>query len=201
MSDISRPCLFVTGISALWSESVAALIISSAALAVPAVVSYYLPGITGARASFVFRPFRMFPARSRVLWCARFVCLSRCHAVCGAGTAKKFILPLDKRKIICYNITVLYNSVTRRQRMSGEENTTLGRILSAAKTEFLEKGFKSASLRNIVKDTGVTTGRSTATSRRRRSCSTRSSARNTRSSWGCTAGRRRRSQSFRRRSR
>ena len=42
--------------------------------------------------------------------------------------------------------------------MSGEENTTLGRILSAAKTEFLEKGFKSASLRNIVKDAGVTTG-------------------------------------------
>ncbi len=40
--------LFVTGISALCSESVAALIISFAALAVPAVVSYYLPGITGA---------------------------------------------------------------------------------------------------------------------------------------------------------
>ncbi len=40
--------LFVTGISALCSESVAALIISSAALAVPVVVSYYLPGITGA---------------------------------------------------------------------------------------------------------------------------------------------------------
>ena len=35
---------------------------------------------------------------------------------------------------------------------------TLDAILSAAKAEFLEKGFKSASLRNIVKTAGVTTG-------------------------------------------
>lgn len=34
----------------------------------------------------------------------------------------------------------------------------LNAILDAAKTEFLEKGFKSASLRNIVKTAGVTTG-------------------------------------------
>lgn len=42
--------------------------------------------------------------------------------------------------------------------MSGEELTTLGAIHMAAKAEFLEKGFKSASLRNIVKTAGVTTG-------------------------------------------
>ena len=38
------------------------------------------------------------------------------------------------------------------------EQTTLNLILSAAMLEFLEKGFKSASLRNIVKTAGVTTG-------------------------------------------
>lgn len=38
------------------------------------------------------------------------------------------------------------------------ERTTLDLIHAAAKTEFLEKGFKSASLRNIVKTAGVTTG-------------------------------------------
>ena len=42
--------------------------------------------------------------------------------------------------------------------MSGSESGTLEAILSAAKAEFLEKGFKSASLRNIVKTAGVTTG-------------------------------------------
>ena len=36
--------------------------------------------------------------------------------------------------------------------------TTLERIHSAAKREFLEKGFLGASLRNIVKSAGVTTG-------------------------------------------
>lgn len=38
------------------------------------------------------------------------------------------------------------------------ENSTLEKILSAAEAEFSEKGFKSASLRNIVKNAGVTTG-------------------------------------------
>lgn len=38
------------------------------------------------------------------------------------------------------------------------ENKTLDAIFNAAETEFLEKGFKSASLRNIVKTAGVTTG-------------------------------------------
>lgn len=36
--------------------------------------------------------------------------------------------------------------------------TTLERIHQAAKEEFLEKGFQSASLRNIVKSVGMTTG-------------------------------------------
>ncbi|WP_077533912.1 TetR/AcrR family transcriptional regulator [Massiliimalia massiliensis] len=36
--------------------------------------------------------------------------------------------------------------------------TTLKRIHQAAKTEFLEKGYKDASLRNIVKSVGMTTG-------------------------------------------
>lgn len=39
-----------------------------------------------------------------------------------------------------------------------EEESTLSRILSSAKQEFLEKGFLNASLRNIVKNAGVTTG-------------------------------------------
>lgn len=42
--------------------------------------------------------------------------------------------------------------------MSEAEQTTLGYIHAAAKKEFLEKGFQSASLRNIVKSAGVTTG-------------------------------------------
>lgn len=42
--------------------------------------------------------------------------------------------------------------------MDGKENHTLERIHEAAKVEFLEKGFLAASLRNIVKNAGVTTG-------------------------------------------
>lgn len=42
--------------------------------------------------------------------------------------------------------------------MSEEEKSTLEQIHTAAKKEFLEKGFKSASLRNIVKTVGMTTG-------------------------------------------
>lgn len=42
--------------------------------------------------------------------------------------------------------------------MGEEQRTTLEMIHAAAKKEFLEKGFKSASLRNIVKMAGVTTG-------------------------------------------
>ena len=42
--------------------------------------------------------------------------------------------------------------------MSKEEFTTQQNILRAGEQEFLEKGFQSASLRNIVKHAGVTTG-------------------------------------------
>ena len=42
--------------------------------------------------------------------------------------------------------------------MDAEMNTTLARILSAAEAEFLKQGFRSASLRSIVKSAGVTTG-------------------------------------------
>lgn len=42
--------------------------------------------------------------------------------------------------------------------MSSEEQDTLNRIHKVATDEFLEKGFQKASLRNIVKLAGVTTG-------------------------------------------
>ena len=37
-------------------------------------------------------------------------------------------------------------------------SSTIDNILNSAKAEFLEKGFKDASLRNIAKQAGVTTG-------------------------------------------
>lgn len=42
--------------------------------------------------------------------------------------------------------------------MNPEEPATLRAILNAGKAEFLKKGFRAASLRNIVKEAGVTTG-------------------------------------------
>lgn len=42
--------------------------------------------------------------------------------------------------------------------MGGSEKSTLEMIHTAAKAEFMEKGFQAASLRNIVKTAGVTTG-------------------------------------------
>lgn len=42
--------------------------------------------------------------------------------------------------------------------MEEQQSTTLERILVEAKQEFLEKGYQRASLRNIVKKAGVTTG-------------------------------------------
>ena len=42
--------------------------------------------------------------------------------------------------------------------MSIEQQTTINNIMLAAKTEFLEKGFRGASLRSIVKAANVTTG-------------------------------------------
>ena len=44
------------------------------------------------------------------------------------------------------------------EKQAALQRTTLNSILNAAKEEFLEKGFLSASLRNIVKTAGVTTG-------------------------------------------
>ena len=42
--------------------------------------------------------------------------------------------------------------------MCEPERNTLELIHTAAKVEFMEKGFQAASLRNIVKTAGVTTG-------------------------------------------
>lgn len=42
--------------------------------------------------------------------------------------------------------------------MEQTSSSTLERIHLAAKAEFLEKGYQAASLRNIVKNAGVTTG-------------------------------------------
>lgn len=39
-----------------------------------------------------------------------------------------------------------------------DSSTTIDNILNSAKAEFLQKGFKDASLRNIAKQAGVTTG-------------------------------------------
>ena len=52
--------------------------------------------------------------------------------------------------------------------MNKKEQTTLNRIFSAALQEFLEKGYQSASLRNIVKMAGVTTGAFMATIKARK---------------------------------
>ena len=63
------------------------------------------------------------------------------------------------------NITVLHNAVIKnseqemgKEMRNLEESATQQKILEAAKQEFLEKGFQGASLRNIVKTAGVTTG-------------------------------------------
>ena len=54
---------------------------------------------------------------------------------------------------------MIYNTVIKKEETAIYGNrTTLQRIHQAAKTEFLEKGYKDASLRNIVKTAGMTTG-------------------------------------------
>lgn len=53
-------------------------------------------------------------------------------------------------------ITLLYNIVTPGDIM--DEKSTLDKIHQAATAEFLDKGFQRASLRQIVKNAGVTTG-------------------------------------------
>ena len=54
-----------------------------------------------------------------------------------------------------------------------ERSDTLEQIHQAAMEEFLEKGFQEASLRQIVKNAGVTTGAFTDTTPIRRLCSRR----------------------------
>ena len=66
--------------------------------------------------------------------------------------------PLDNNCFAGYNITVIYNGVIRGANAIEGNLTTLERIHQAAKTEFLRKGYKDASLRNIVKSVGMTTG-------------------------------------------
>ena len=53
---------------------------------------------------------------------------------------------------------MIYNIVIRGANTIDGNLTTLERIHQAAKAEFLEKGYKDASLRNIVKSVGMTTG-------------------------------------------
>lgn len=55
--------------------------------------------------------------------------------------------------------------------MSEPERNTLELIHGAAKAEFMEKGFQAASLRNIVKTAGVTTGAFTVITTARKNCS------------------------------
>lgn len=52
---------------------------------------------------------------------------------------------------------MIYNGVIEVRQIN-RNLTTLERIHLAAKAEFLEKGYKDASLRNIVKSVGMTTG-------------------------------------------
>lgn len=62
-------------------------------------------------------------------------------------------------KDLRYTVTALYNTVIKgAYSMPEMEPTTKQAILDAGESEFLNKGFHAASLRNIVKDAGVTTG-------------------------------------------
>lgn len=86
--------------------------------------------------------------------CVRIFCLLVRKKSFAAGI---LLLTTDTARV--YNITAVYNTDTN----DGTENggrvlTTLESIHAAAKAEFLEKGFKSASLRSIVKQVGMTTG-------------------------------------------
>ena len=77
-------------------------------------------------------------------------------------------LPLRKRKTEKHaknvltipqfrsNVTLLYRE--EGVGLTGIDSTTLQKIKTEGKREFLEKGFKDASLRNIVKRADVTTG-------------------------------------------
>ena len=85
--------------------------------------------------------------------------------------------------------------------MNRNENNTLDDILSAAKAEFSEKGFQSASLRRIVKNAGVTTGAFYGYLRAKRNCLMHLSASNTTRLWVCFAKRKMLLQGFRQKNR
>ena len=53
---------------------------------------------------------------------------------------------------------MLYNNVIEGGSMEENSNDTLKKIQKSALMEFLDKGFLGASLRQIVKNAGVTTG-------------------------------------------
>ncbi len=61
-------------------------------------------------------------------------------------------------KITVLANTVIFLTKTREEVKMPDKTITQEKILESAKTEFLEKGFLNASLRNIVKNAGVTTG-------------------------------------------
>lgn len=69
-----------------------------------------------------------------------------------------FLVALDKIILEIKIITVLYSTVIQEVCKINGNGTTLENIHRAAKAEFLEKGYKDASLRNIVKSVGMTTG-------------------------------------------
>ncbi len=61
--------------------------------------------------------------------------------------------------MVCTIITVLYNGVTKGDKLLRQIlSDTQRNILQAGEKEFIAKGFRAASLRTIVKEAGVTTG-------------------------------------------
>lgn len=85
--------------------------------------------------------------------------------------------------------------------MNRNENNTLDDILSAAKAEFSEKGFQSASLRRIVKNAGVTTGAFYGYFKSKEELFDALSASNTTRLWVCFAKRKMLLQGFRQKNR
>ena len=77
---------------------------------------------------------------------ARFFVKTCFHKKCGVFEA-------------CKKVTDFFDTLMKGESiMSVDDISTLERIHSAAKAEFMEKGYRSSSLRSIVKAAGVTTG-------------------------------------------